>query len=171
MNRIASSARCVWKSAQLYIGFHRDPEGKMRKETHVWPTKNGNASIHRDPNEQEAFIMLKSAEGDSDQDAQIKLRPDMVVLRRNYNDAWDGIIINEHALTVKVAGVSIKVNHDGSVTRQDGDSTTWVEADGGVLKKTDYVEAAMSSDGIELARRTPDNLTAITSTDLLSKDR
>lgn len=98
--------------------------------------------------------MLQSAEGDSDQDAQIKLRPDMVVLRRDYNDAWDGIIINEHALTVKVAGVSIKVNHDGPVTRQDGDSTTWVEADGGVLKKTDYVEAAMSSDGIELARRT-----------------
>lgn len=171
MSSIAQSARRVWKSAQLYVGFHRDPAGKMRKEPHVWPPKNARATIHPDPDEQESFLLLKSAEGDSDQDIQIKLRPDRIVLRRDYMDAWHGVIINEHSVAVKIRGVSICINHDGSVTREDGDSTTWVEADGGVLKKTEFVEAAMSSDGTELTRRSPDNLTAITQQGLISKDR
>lgn len=171
MNRITASARRVWKSAQLYIGFHRDSEGKMRKEPHVWPPENGNASIHKDPAEKETFMMVKSADGNSDHDIQIKLRPDMIVLRRDYKDAWEGVIIGEHSVQVKVGGVSIRVNHDGSISREGGDGTTWVEADGGVLKKTEFVEASMSSDGTELTRRTPDNLIAITQDGLLSKDR
>lgn len=170
MSPIASSARRVWKSAQLYIGFHRDPDGKMREEPHVWRPKNGSASIHKDPVEQETFMVVKSAEGDGDQDIQIKLRPDMIVLRRDYKDAWEGAKIDAHSVSVKVGGVSIRINHDGSITREDGDSTTWVEADGGVLKKTEFVEASMSGDGTELSRRTPDNLAAITPTGLLSKD-
>jgi len=170
MTVIASKVRRVWKSAQIYIGFHRDRDGKMRDEPNVWPPKNGIATIHRDPKEQETFIVVQSAEGDRDQDVQIKLRPDMIVLRRDFKDAWEGVIIDAFAVSVKVGGISIRVGHDGSITREDGDSTTWIEADGGVLKKTEFVEAAMSCDGTELTRRTPDNLTAITQRGLLSKE-
>lgn len=171
MTNIISQARRVWKSAQLYIGFHRDPEGRKRDAPHVWAPKNGHATIHRDPDEQETFFVLNSAEGDVDQDIQIKLRPDMIVLRRDYRDAWQGVKIDAFSVSVKVGGISVRVNHDGSITREDCDSTTWVEADGGVLKKAGFVEAAMSRDGMELTRRTPDNLTAITQSGLLSKDR
>jgi len=171
MTTIANSARRVWKSAQLYIGFHRDPQGKMRDTPHVWPPKNARATIHDDPDAQEAFMVLKSADGDAEQDVQIKLRPDMIVLRRDYPDAWQGVIVDANAAAVKVGGVSIRINHDGSITREDGDSTTWVEADGGILKKTEFVDASMSADGTELKRRTSDNLAAITSQGLLSKDR
>lgn len=171
MTSIAKSARRVWKSAQLYIGFHRDPEGKKRNTPHVWPPKDARATIHDDPAEQEAFIVVKSADGKSDQDVQVKLRPDMIVLRRDYADAWQGVIVDEFAVSVKVGGVSIRINHDGSITREDGDSTTWVEADGGVLKKTEFVDASMSADGTELTRRTPNNLTAITDGGVISKDR
>ena len=37
MSKIASHAARVWKSAQLYIGFHRDPEGRQRSAPKVWP--------------------------------------------------------------------------------------------------------------------------------------
>ncbi len=171
MNTIANSARRVWKSVQLYIGFHRDPKGKKRNTPHVWPPKNARATIHEDPDEQESFIVVKSADDEAEHDVQIKLRPDMIVLRRDFPDAWQGVIVEKHSISVKVGGVSIRVNYDGSITREDGDSTTWVEADGGVLKKTEFVDASMSADGTELSRRTPDNLTAITQQGLLSKDR
>ena len=171
MTVIATKVRRVWKSARLFVGFHRDPDGKRREQPHVWSPKNANASIHRDPSEQEAFIVVKSADGDGDQDIQIKLRPGMIVLRRDFKDAWQGVKIDAFGVSVKVGGVLIRVNHDGSITREDSDSTTWVEADGGVLKKTEFVEAAMSRDGTELTRRTPDNLTAITQSGLLSKER
>ncbi len=171
MTKLTKSMHRVWKSAQLYIGFHRDPEGKRRDAPKVWPPKNARATIHNDPAEQEVFVMLKSVNGDDAQDVQIKLRPDMIVLRRDCCDAWDGIIADQYSVKVKVGGVSIRVNYDGSIAREDEASTTWVEADGGVLKKTEFVEAAMSPDGSELTRRTPDNLTAITQSGLVSKDR
>ena len=171
MTALTKSLHRVWKSAQFYIGFHRDPEGRERKEPHVWSPKNGRATIHKNPDEQEAFVVLKSAEGDAAQDVQIKLRPDVIVLRRDDNDAWEGIVVDPFTVSVMVGGVSIRINHDGSITRDDGDSTTWVEADGSILKKTESVDAAMSADGTELSRRTPDNLTAITDRGLVSKDR
>jgi len=171
MTVISSKVRRVWNSARLFVGFHRDLDGKRREQPHVWSPKNAHASIHRDPNEQEVFLIMKSAEGDPDQDIQIKLRPDMIVLRRDFKDAWEGVIIDAFSVSVKIRGISIRVGHDGSITREDGDSTIWVEADGGVLKKTEFVEAAMSGDGMELTRRTPDNLTAITQGGLLSKER
>ncbi|MGR3512140.1 MAG: hypothetical protein ACU0GG_05205 [Paracoccaceae bacterium] len=171
MTTLSKSLRRVWKSAQLYVGFHRDPDGRARKEPHVWPPKNGRATIHADPDEQEAFVVLKSAQGDAAQDLQIKLRPDVIVLRRDYRDAWEGVVVDPYTVSVKIGGVSIRINYDGSITREDGDSTTWVEADGGVLKKTEFVDAAMSADGTELSRRSPDNLTVITGRGLISKDR
>ena len=171
MTTLTKSLHRVWKSAQLYIGFHRDPEGRARKEPHVWPPKNGLATIHEDPDKQEAFVVLKSAEGEAAQDVQIKLRPDVIVLRRDYRDAWEGVVVDPFTVSVKIGGVSIRINYDGSITRDDGDSTTWVEADGGILKKTEFVDAAMSADGTELSRRTPDNLTAITERGLISTGR
>lgn len=171
MTDIASQVHRVWKSAQLCIGFHRDPAGRKRATPHVWPPKNGKSTIHRDPADQETFVVVKSAGGDSDQDVQIKLRPDMIVLRRDASAAWEGVKVDKFAVSVKVGGVSIRVNPDGSITREDEGSTTWVEADGGVLKKTEFVEASMSGDGTELTRRTPDSVTAITPGGILSKNR
>lgn len=114
---------------------------------------------------------MKSVDGDAAQDVQIKLRPDVIVLRRDYEGAWEGVVVDPLTVSVKVGSVSIRINYDGSITRDDGDSTTWVEADGGILKKTEFVDAAMSADGTELSRRTPDNLTAITERGLISKGR
>lgn len=171
MTTVASKARRAWKSAQLCIGFHRDQEGKIRDEPHVWSPKNASATIHRDPKEQETFVVLNGAENDGDQDIQIKLRPDMIVLRRDFKDAWEGIKIDALAVSVKVGDLFIRINHDGSITREDDECTTWVEADGSVLKKTEFVDATMSSDGVELTRRTPENIATITRGGVISKDR
>lgn len=171
MTTVATKARRVWKSAQLCIGFHRDRDGKLRDESHVWSPKNTSATIHRNPKEQETFLVVKSAENDCDQDIQIKLRPDMIVLRRDFKDAWAGVKIDAFAVSVKVGNLSIRINHDGSIRREDGECTTWVEADGSVLKKTEFVDATMSGDGTELTRRTPENIVAITRGGVISKDR
>lgn len=171
MSNLTKTIRRTWKSAQLYIGFHVDPSGKKRKTPKVWPPKNASATLHADPLQQEAFVVVKNADGDAERDVQIKLRPDKIVLRRDYEDAWNGVLVTEHSVTVAVAGLSIRINHDGSITREDGLDTTWVEADGSVLKKTEFVEASMSGDGVEMSRRTPDNISAIQRDGVLSKGR
>lgn len=171
MQSITTSARRVWKSAQLYIGFHRDPKGKKRDTPHVWSPKNARAALPNDADEQEVFVVVKAADGDAAQDVQIKLHPDMIVLRRDCPDTWQGVVIEQYELAVKLGDVSIRINFDGTITRKDANGTTWVEADGGILKKTEFVDAAMSAEGTELSRRTPDNFAAITLQGVVSKAR
>ena len=166
MTHIAESLTRVWKSAQLYIGFHRDQSGNERSEAKVWPPKNGNASIHPDPEEQEAFLVVKSTERENARDIQIKLRPDKIVLRRDQGAAWQGVIVEDHMVSVQVNGVWVRIMHDGSIAHEMD-----VEADGAVLKKTEFVEAMMSGDGVELSRRTPDSIAAIGQDGILSKSR
>ena len=62
MDQVKQAAKRVWKSAQLYIGFHRDRQGNPRSEAKVWPPKSGNATIHANPEEQEAFLVVKAAD-------------------------------------------------------------------------------------------------------------
>lgn len=171
MSKLTSSIRRTWRSAQLYIGFHRDQEGVKRPQPKVWPPKNVRASIHDDPTEQETFVVIKGAGEDADQDVQIKLRPDKIVLRRDHEAAWNGVLVTEQSVSVAVGGLSISIHADGSITRKAGGDTTWVEADGSVLKKTEFVEASMSGDGVQLRRRTPDGIAAIESDGVISKSR
>ena len=171
MTNPTSSIRQTWRSAQLYIGFHRDQKGVKRQQPKVWPPKNANATIHSDPTEQETFVVVRSAGDETEQDVQIKLRPDKIVLRRDQEDAWTGILVTDQSVSVVVNDIAIRINPDGSITREEEGDTTWVEADGSVLKKTEFVEASMSGDGVELRRRTPDGIAAIESDGVISKSR
>lgn len=171
MSLIPSQAKRIWKSAQLYIGFHRDQSGQRRTSVKVWPPKNANASIHSNPEEQEAFLVVKSEDRQNARDVQIKLRQDKFVLRRDAGEAWEGIIVEDHMVSIQVNGTWIRIMGDGSISHAKGSDTTYVEADGSVLKKTEYVEAMMSGDGKKLTRRTHDNISAIDETGIVSKAR
>lgn len=161
----------VWKSAQLYIGFHRDKSGKQRETARVWPPKNSYATIHADPDEQEAFLVIKSAAPTASGDVQVKLRPDRLILRRDPGHGWEGVVLTDHGVSVRVGDAWITVTHDGSVSREDAAGTSYVEADGSMLKKTEFVEAMISGDGAELTSRTATRLTAIRGDGIICKDR
>ena len=124
-------------------------------EALVWKPDNGNATINPDPAEQEAFLVLNATDPDATVDVQVKLRPDAIFLRRDSDQGWKGIKIDEGDVTVLVNGIEIRIGADGAITRTDEDSTTWVEPDGYILRKTDFVEASLSADGENLTRRTP----------------
>ncbi|WP_171181160.1 hypothetical protein [Ruegeria sp. HKCCD8929] len=160
----------VWKSAQLLIGFHRDRKGRARDKAKVWSPSNGRARLHADPEQQETFIQVEAESGQSDQDVQIKLRQDQIALRRDGDIGWQGIVLSEHTVAVRTAdGAWIKIDADGSVTRQTEFDETTIEADGSVTKRTEYTDAFMSPDGVELARNTPDNVAMITALGVVCK--
>lgn len=171
MSEIARPLTRVWKSAQLYIGFHRDKSGRQRDAARVWPPKNANATIHGDPTDQEAFLVVKSAAPQASGDIQLKLRPDRLILRRDPGHGWEGVVMTDHGVSVRVGDIWITVAHDGSVSREDAVGTTYVEADGSILKKTEFVEAMISGDGEELTSRTANRLTAIRGDGIICKDR
>lgn len=167
----ATKVHRVWKSAQLCVGFHKDSSGRQRKSPLLWSPKDGRASLYSNPSQQESFVLLKSAESNNLTDVQIKMRPDSIEMSRGYQGAWNHVTVDEFAVTVEVSGIQIRIGHDGSVKREDVQGTTWLEADGGVLKTTENVEASISNDGMELTRRTPDNLSVIAEQGVLSRQR
>ena len=95
-NDSGSVVHRVWKSAQLYIGFHKDPSGRKRDQAKVWPPKNASASIHSDPSEQEAFLVVRSANTAASEDVQIKVRADKIVLRRDCEVCWQGVQVDAY---------------------------------------------------------------------------
>ena len=135
MGDVKRTALRVWKSAQLYIGFHRDRQGNQRSEAKVWPPKNGNATIHANPEEQEAFLVVKAADKTEPRDVQIKFRPDKIVLRRDPGISWEGIVVEDGLISVQVGGAWIRIKSDGSVAQERDGDMTYVESDGAVLKK------------------------------------
>lgn len=167
----AAAIARVWRSAQLYIGFHRDQNGKRRDEAKVWPPKNGNATIHPDPENQEAFLVLKAEDKADPRDVQVKLRPNQIVMRRDEGLGWQGVVVDETGVSVQVNGTWVRIKGDGSVSQDIDGDTTWIEADGSVLKKTEFVDATMSADGVELSRRTDDSIAAIKHDGVVSKAR
>ncbi|WP_299749658.1 hypothetical protein [uncultured Tateyamaria sp.] len=174
MNQVAKATRRLWKSAQLYIGFHTDQQGNVRNQPKAWPPKNANATIHSDPKVQEVFLEVRPEDRSTTRDVQIKLQPDKIVLRRDSDDiGWEGIVVEDDSVAIRVSGTRIRIKVDGAITRETDDDTTYIEADGSILKMTEYVEAMMSGDGVKLSRRTPDNIAAITEDGVVarSKDR
>lgn len=171
MNVLSESLSRTWRSAQMYIGFHKDQSGNQRDAAKLWPPKNGNASIHRDPAEQEAFVVVKASDQTENGDVQIKLRPDQIVVRRDPAQGWQGIMAYDHEVVVLVNGARIRIKADGSVSHVRDGGLTSIEADGSVIKVTEGVEAMMSGDGVELSRRTVSDFAAIRTDGVISKAR
>lgn len=169
MTSVKSGLVRIWKSAQLYIGFHVDQEGRRRSEAKVWPPKNANATIHDDPSTQEAFLVVKSADRDAPRDIQIKLRSDKIVIRRDAGPGWDGLIVENETISIQVGGAWVRVKGDGSVSQDLDGATTHIESDGSVLKRTEYAEAIMSGDGVEMSRKTDNTIAAIRKDGVLAK--
>lgn len=171
MNVLSEGLNRTWRAAQMYIGFHKDQSGNQRDAAKLWPPRNGNASIHRDPAEQEAFVVVKASDQTENGDVQIKLRPDQIVIRRDPAQGWHGIKVDDHEVAVQVNGAWIRIKADGSVSHTHEGALTAIEADGSVIKVTDDVEAIMSGDGVELSRRTPSDFAAIRTDGVVSKAR
>jgi|SRR5210317_1891194 hypothetical protein len=161
----------VWKSAQLCVGFHKDSSGRQRKAPLLWSPKDGKVSLYSNPSQQESFVILKSSAGNSKEDVQIRLRPDVIDLSRGDQGAWTQVTVDEFAVSVEVAGIYIRIEHDGTIKREGASGITWLEADGGVLKQSETVEASISADGMELTRRTAGNLSVIAEQGVLSRQR
>ena len=172
MTQITKAVQRVWKSAQLYIGFHHDQQGNVRNQPKVWPPKNANATIHADPKVQETFFEIRAADPNTARDVQVKLQQDKIILRRNPDDiGWEGIVVENDSVAIRVKGTWIHIKADGGITRKAADDTTYIEPDGSILKITEYVEASMSDDGIELSRRTPNDIAAITEDGVVARSK
>lgn len=169
-NGVAPCPANVWRAAQLNIGFHRDPLGNKRDSVKMWSPKDGHATIHADPEEQEVVLVVQSKRKAA-RDVKLNLRQDEMVFQRSKGLGWDGISITDGELTVSVNGQEIRIRADGSVVQTMDGGMTFLEADGTVLKTTDQAEAMISSDGINLTRRTEATFAAIRHDGVIARAR
>ncbi|MBM9595085.1 hypothetical protein [Roseitranquillus sediminis] len=162
--------KSVWRSAQLLIAFHKTRQRRRRSAPLLWRPNNATARLHDDSEDREAFLVLK---GDGQaRDVQIRIRPDKLVLRRSSESmGWSGVVADHHSVSVKVGGTWIAIEADGSVKRESENGTTWLEADGAIVKLGGGAEILVSGDGSQLTRRTDDRLDAIIEGGVVSRAR
>ena len=164
--RIASA----WRSAQLLVAFHRNPDGRARAEPWLWSPKNGVAGVTSDPRAKEAILVV-NGDGDAG-DVQIKLHSDKIILRRDPEAAgWSGLSVDHHGVSVLVGDVWVTVNGDGSITRKmrgNDEDTSWLEADGSYIRISEDMHVEVAGDGSKMTRRTNDRLDVVTPAGIMS---
>jgi hypothetical protein len=166
---LPSPVRAVWKSAELLIAFHKNKKREKRAEPFLWRPKEAFARLLAEPEDQEAFVVLKGA--DDVEDVQIKLHPDKVVIRRDQPLGWSGIVIDEHNVRVKVDNVWVRIDHNGSVVVERDAETTYLEGDGSIIKINPEAEIMVSSDGRRMSRRTDSQIDAFTEDGFVSRKK
>jgi hypothetical protein len=166
---LPSPVRAVWKSAELLIAFHKNKKREKRDDPYLWRPKEAFARLLAKPEDQEAFVVLKGADGV--EDVQIKLHPDKVVIRREQPLGWSGIIIDEHTVRVNVDNVWVRIDHNGSVVVERDAETTYLEGDGSIIKINPEAEIMVSSDGRRLSRRTEGQIDAFTEDGFVSRKK
>jgi len=171
MAPLKETARQVWRSAELWIGFHRRPDGEKRTCPRRWQPTNARAVIDPDTDVREAYAVVRSGECDKDRDVRIGFSSDRITLRAGRDLAWQSVSIEDQSILIEIDGLTLRVGHDGSVRRDDGTSTTWLEPDGAIIKQSETLSALMSGDGAEMTRRTITSIAAITPSGILLKER
>ena len=165
--------KSAWKSAQLRIAFHRNKDGRRRQDPRLWNPENGVAGVTDDPKVKEAFLDVRG-HGDAG-DVQIKLHPDMIILRRDPGAiGWSGIQVDHHEVRVLVGDVWMIVKADGSIKREvEGvtDDESWLAADGSYIRLAPEMEIEVSGDGRKMSRRTAERIEVIDEDGVLSRPR
>ena len=165
--------KSAWKSAQLFIAFHRNKDGRRRQDARLWSPPNGVAGVTEDPKAKEAFLNV-SGHGDAG-DVQIKLHPRKIILRRDPEAVgWSGIEVDHYGVSVLVGDVWITVQADGSIRREIRgveDDESWMHADGSYIRIAPEVEIEVSGDGRKMTRRTTDRIEMIDEDGVLSRPR
>jgi hypothetical protein len=166
---LPSPVRAVWKSAELLIAFHKNKKREKRAEPFLWRPKEAFARLLAEPEDQEAFVVLKGA--DDVEDVQIKLHPDKVVIRRDQPLGWSGIVIDEHTVRVKVDNIWVRIDNNGGVVVERDAETTYLEGDGSIIKINPEAEIMVSSDGRSMSRRTEAQIDAFTEDGFVSRKK
>jgi hypothetical protein len=166
---LPSPVRAVWKSAELLIAFHKNKKREKRAEPFLWRPKEAFARLLAEPEDQEAFVVLKGA--DDVEDVQIKLHPDKVVIRRDQPLGWSGIVIDEQTVRVKVDNIWVRIDNNGSVVVERDAETTYLEGDGSIIKINPEAEIMVSSDGRRMSRRTDSQIDAFTEDGFVSRKK
>lgn len=171
MTSVKAPARSVWASLRLMVAFHKDRDGRPHMSTRRWFARDGRAGIHRDPDQQEAVLVVSSADRDEPRDIDVCFRQHQMDLVRDDGVGWERIIIEDGMVSVRVNGQSIRILADGSVAHVNAGVVSHIDPSVGVLVATDMVQASVSQDGSVLEQRTPLKISRVDPDGIWSRPR
>ena len=153
MSLVSTSVQAVWQSAELLIAFHKNRNKTKRDAPFFWRPKEAFARLLAKPGDQEAVVIMRAAD-DNGADVQIKMHSDKIVIRRDRDQGWSGIIVDDHQIQIKVDGTVIRVDPDGGVVVERDFQKTHLEGTGEIFRFTPDTRIVVSADGGRMSRET-----------------
>ncbi len=170
MMNLPSTARAVWTLAELFLVYHKDRKGKRHRTPKQYVPDDGIARFGAKPEDREACLNIQGHEPDDD--VQMRLHHDKIIMaRKQRNDGWSGVVIEQDHIRVRAAGLVLKINPDGGVVLEQDSGTTFIEPDGQIIRKTHDADVIVTGDGRRVSRRTADQIDAFTEDGFVSRKR
>ena len=161
----------LWRSVRLVVRLFRDPDGNPRKSAKDWSPKNGHAGIHRDSTKQQTQVLIESANRDRSADVRFTCGSDRLALYRNQNEGWREVSVGDGHVEVEAGKFRVRITDDGALSVTTQTATTYIEADGAILKLAGDDRFTISADGAEMYSKTPERIAAIKPDGVLCKDK
>jgi hypothetical protein len=153
MSIVPASIQAVWHSAELVIAFHKNKDKTKRDAPYFWRPKEAFARLAAKPEDQEAVVVMRAADAEGS-DVQIKMHSDKIVIRRDRDLGWSGLIIDNHQIQIKVDGTVIRIDPDGGVVVERDSQKTHLEGTGEIFRFTPDTKIVVSADGGRMSRET-----------------
>ncbi|WP_299969338.1 hypothetical protein [uncultured Roseobacter sp.] len=156
-----STEREVWSHAELFLLYHRDRRGKKHAEPKRFVPTDAAARLSEKSQDRETCVKLLGHAVEDDVD--MRLMPNRIMLvRETPHEGWDAVVVEQDVLRVRFGASVIRVNPDGGIVLEQESGTTFIEADGTILKKTHDTDLVVAGDGSKMSRRTEDQVDAFT---------
>jgi len=168
MSLVSTSVQAVWQSAELLIAFHKNKNKTKRDAPFFWRPKEAFARLLAKPEDQEAVVVMRAAD-DNGADVQIKMHSDKIVIRRDRELGWSGIIVDDHQIQIKVDGTVIRVDPDGGVVVERDFQKTHLEGTGEIFRFTPDTKIVVSADGGRMSRETEASFDGFTPDGVVSR--
>lgn len=134
----------LWKSVQLVVSYFQTKDGEDREEPLDWTPKGAELNIAEDTNKRMTVARVVS---DCGADLSIRFSQDAIGISRETITSWNGIVIKEDAVWVKNGEQWIKISGDGTITKEDGQETSIILPDGGVVHDNPARRTCISCSG------------------------
>lgn len=139
----------LWKSVKLFVKYFETQSGKKREKPYDWDAECKELDLGNDTSKR---IVVAKVGSDCGADLVVGFSPQNIVVSRDTVSSWNGVVLTEDSVRVKIGEMWVDVFADGRVIKEDGPHRSGIMRDGAMFRNEPGSEIFVDAAGQILAR-------------------